>query len=84
MVFFVLGLMNSAVLTPLNRLWMRFGLFLHRIISPIILGLTYFTVISGTGMILRWLGKDPIEEGSINRRPATGLPAILRDRLVIQ
>jgi hypothetical protein len=60
MVFFVLGLMNSAVLTPLNRLWMRFGLFLHQIVSPIVLGLVFFTVILGMGRVLRWLGKDPM------------------------
>ncbi|MCI0536475.1 MAG: SxtJ family membrane protein [Verrucomicrobiales bacterium] len=60
MVFLVLGLINSPVLTPLNRLWMRFGLFLHKIVSPIILGLTYFTLIAGTGWILRRLGKDPM------------------------
>src|SRR5437899_1111758 len=58
--FLVLGLTQSPLLTPLNRLWMRFGSFLHRLISPVILGLVFALSVIPVGLILRWLGKDPM------------------------
>ena len=41
-IFLALGLINSKVLTPLNKLWFKFGLLLGRIISPIVMGLIFF------------------------------------------
>lgn len=58
--FLLLGLMQSPLLTPLNRLWMRFGLLLHRFISPVILGLVFAVSVIPVGLVLRWLGKDPM------------------------
>ena len=57
-VFLVLGLINSKVLTPLNRLWFKFGLLLGRIISPIVMGLIFFLVVTPIGLIMRIIGKD--------------------------
>ena len=57
-IFLILGIFNSKKLTPLNKLWMRFGLFLGSIISPIIMGIIYFAVVTPTGLIMRILGKD--------------------------
>ena len=59
-VFLILALLQSPVLTPLNRLWMRFGLFLHKIISPVILGIIYFLVITPIGWWMLRKGKDPM------------------------
>ena len=56
--FLVLGLLNSKFLTPLNKLWFRFGIFLGRIISPIIMGIIFFLVVTPTGLIMRVFGKD--------------------------
>jgi Na+/H+-dicarboxylate symporter len=55
------GLAALAVpekLAPLNRLWTRFGLALHKITSPIILGILFFLVITPMGVIMRALRKD--------------------------
>lgn len=56
--FLVAALAAPRVLAPLNRLWFRFGLLLHAIISPIIMGLLFYLVVMPTGMIMRLLGKD--------------------------
>ena len=56
--FLVLGLLNSKILTPLNKLWFKFGIFLGKIISPLIMGIIFFLVVTPTGLIMRILGKD--------------------------
>ncbi len=57
-IFFVLALMNSKILTPLNKVWMKFGLILGKIVSPLVMGLIFFFVVTPTGIIMRLLGKD--------------------------
>ena len=57
-IFFALGLINSNLLTPLNKLWFKFGLFLGKIISPLIMGFIFFVVVTPIGIIMRLLGKD--------------------------
>ena len=58
LIFLVLGLFNSKILTPLNKLWFKFGIFLGKIISPIIMGIIFFLVVTPIGLIMRFLGKD--------------------------
>ena len=60
LIFLILGLINSIILTPLNRLWFKFGIFLGKIVSPIILGIIFFLVVTPTGLLLRLFGKDVI------------------------
>ena len=57
-VFLILGLINSKLLTPLNLLWFKFGMILGAIISPIVMGIVFFIVVTPTGVILRIMGKD--------------------------
>ena len=57
-IFLILGLINSKILTPLNRLWFKFGLLLGRFISPIIMGIIFFLVVTPIGIIMRLLKKD--------------------------
>lgn len=57
-IFLILGLVNSKILTPLNKIWFKFGIFIGKIISPIIMGLVFFFVVTPTGLIMRALGKD--------------------------
>ena len=57
-IFFILGVINSKLLTPLNKLWFKFGILLGSIVSPIIMGIVYFTVVTPTGVLMRLLGKD--------------------------
>ena len=57
-IFLVLGLINSKILTPLNRLWFKFGLLLGKFISPLIMGIIFFIVVTPIGIIMRLLKKD--------------------------
>jgi len=56
--FLVLGLLNSKFLSPLNKIWFKFGLFLGKIISPIVMGLIFFLVVTPIGILMRILKKD--------------------------
>ena len=58
LVFLFLGLINSKILNPLNKLWFKLGMFLGKIISPILMGIIFFLVVTPTGLIMRILGKD--------------------------
>ena len=60
LIFLVLGLLNSKILAPLNKLWFKFGIFLGKIISPLIMGIIFFLVVTPIGLIMRILGKDVI------------------------
>ena len=57
-IFLALGLTKSNLLTPLNKLWFKFGLFLGKIISPLIMGLIFFFVVTPIGIIMRLFKKD--------------------------
>ena len=59
-IFLTLGLMNSKILTPLNKLWFKLGIFLGNFIAPIIMGIIFFFVVTPTGIIMKLLGKDLI------------------------
>ena len=58
LIFLVLGVFNSKFLTPLNKLWYKFGIFLGSIVSPVVMGLVFFIVVTPVGLIMRLLGKD--------------------------
>ena len=58
LIFIILGLLNSKILTPLNKLWFKFGIFLGKIVSPLIMGVIFFFVVTPIGLIMRMLGKD--------------------------
>ena len=58
LVFLLLGLLNSKILTPLNKLWFKFGIFLGKIISPFVMGIIFFLVVTPIGLIMRLLGND--------------------------
>ena len=57
-IFLLLGIINSKILTPLNKLWMRLGILLGAIVSPIVMGVVYFGVITPIGLIMKLFGKD--------------------------
>ncbi len=58
LIFLLLGLLNSKILSPLNKLWFKFGIFLGKIISPLIMGIIFFIVVTPIGLIMRLFGKD--------------------------
>ena len=57
-IFLTLGLINSKLLLPLNKIWFKFGIFLGNFIAPIVMGIIYFFVVTPTGLIMKMLGKD--------------------------
>ena len=57
-IFLLLGLINSKILTPLNKLWIKLGIFLGNFISPIVMALVFFLVVTPTGIIMRLSGKN--------------------------
>ena len=58
LIFLILGLFNSIILSPLNKIWFKFGLFLGKIVSPLIMGIIFFLVVTPIGFTMRLLGKD--------------------------
>ena len=56
--FLVLGIFNSKILSPLNKIWFKFGIFLGKIISPIVMGIIFFIVVTPIGLLMRLLKKD--------------------------
>ena len=58
--FLVLGLLNSKVLTPLNKTWFRFGIFLGNFIAPIVMAIVYFLVVTPIGILMKIVKKDLI------------------------
>ena len=53
-----IALAMPRLLRPLNMVWFRFGMLLHSVVSPLVLGLLFFVTIMPTGLIMRLLGKD--------------------------
>ena len=58
LVFLILGLINSKILTPLNKIWFKFGIFLGNFISPIVMGIVFYLVVTPISLIMRAIGKD--------------------------
>ena len=56
--FLFLGLINSKILTPLNKIWFKFGLLLGKMVSPLIMGIIFFLVVTPIAFIMRLIGKD--------------------------
>ena len=57
-IFFVLGLFNSKLLSPLNKIWFKFGMLLGTFISPVVMCIVFFLVVTPTGLIMKLFGKD--------------------------
>lgn len=57
-IFLILGLLNSKILAPLNKIWFKFGILMGKIVSPLIMGAIFFLVVTPIGVILRLMGKD--------------------------
>ena len=60
LIFLILGILNSKILTPFNKVWFRFGIFLGNFISPIVMGIVFFLVVTPTGLIMKLFRKDLI------------------------
>jgi len=57
-IFLILGLINSKLLSPLNKSWIKLGEILGMIIAPIVMALVYFVILTPISLIVRLFGKD--------------------------
>ena len=57
-IFLILGLLDSKILSPLNKIWFKFGILLGKIVSPLVMGLIFFVVVTPIGILMRIMNKD--------------------------
>ena len=57
-IFLILGLLNSKILTPLNKIWFKFGILLSSFVSPVVMGIVFFGIVTPTSLIMKILGKN--------------------------
>lgn len=77
-----------SILAPLNRIWLKIGLALHKVMTPLIMGLLFFVVVTPIGLIMRATGKDILrlkrspEEKSywIDRTPPGPAPETMKNQ----
>ena len=58
LIFLLLGILNSKLLTPLNKIWFKFGIALGAIVAPIVMGFIFFLVVTPIGIFMKIIGKD--------------------------
>ncbi|MDA8841677.1 SxtJ family membrane protein [Candidatus Pelagibacter bacterium] len=66
--FLILGLINSRILTPLNIVWYKFGILLGSVVSPIVMGIVFFTVVTPTSLLMKIFGKNLLGLKKNNKR----------------
>ena len=57
-VFLLLGILNSKILTPLNKIWFKFGILLGNVIAPIVMSIIFFLIVTPTSLLMKLFGKD--------------------------
>ena len=57
-IFLILGVLNSKILYPMNRVWIYFGYLLGKFITPVVLFILYFSIVLPTNLVLKIIGKD--------------------------
>ena len=86
--FLTAAWLRPAILNPLNRIWLKFGLLLHRIVNPVVMALLFFGTVLPTGLIARAMGKDLLrlkrqpdaESYWIVRQPPGPAPETMKDQ----
>lgn len=86
--FLAASIVRPAALHPLNLLWLKFGLLLSRVVSPIVMALLFFGTVLPTGIVMRMMGKDllrlkrqaAIDSYWIVRSPPGPEPQTMRDQ----
>ena len=58
LIFLILGIINSNILTPLNKVWFKFGILLGSFVSPIVMGVVFFFVVTPISLLMKLFGKD--------------------------
>ena len=62
--FTAAAILKPGLLQPLNRLWFRFGMLLHKIVNPLVMGFLFFLTVTPIALIFRLIGKDPLNRKS--------------------
>ena len=57
-IFLILGIIESKLLSPLNRLWFKFGIMLGGIVAPIVMAAIFFIIVTPIGIFMSIIGKD--------------------------
>ena len=68
LIFMILGLINSKLLTLLNKIWYKFGLFLGKLVSPFVMGLIFFLVVTPTSLLLKLFNKDILNKNKNKKK----------------
>ena len=66
--FLILGLLNSIILSPLNKAWFKLGIFLGNFISPVVMGLVFFAVVTPISVIMRVFGQNLLNLKKENKK----------------
>ena len=72
--FFLIAIFRPSMLKSLNFLWFRFGILLGRIISPIVMALVFVFAIIPTGIVIRLMGKDPLQRKFLKNKNSYWIP----------
>ena len=64
----ILGLLNSKILTPLNKVWYKFGILLGSVVSPIVMGIVFFAVVTPTSLLMKIFCKNLLGLKKNNKR----------------
>ena len=67
-IFLILGLLNSSILSPLNKIWFKFGILLGSFVSPIVMGVVFFAIVTPTSLIMKILGKNLLHLKKDNKK----------------
>ena len=67
-IFLILGMLDSKFLTPLNKIWFKFGILLGSIVSPIVMGVVFFAIVTPTSIIMKILGKNLLNLKKDNKK----------------
>jgi hypothetical protein len=66
--FLILGLLDSSILAPLNKIWFKFGILLGNFVSPIVMGVVFFAVVTPTSFLMKVIGKDLLNLKKNNKK----------------
>ena len=80
-IFLILGLLNSKILTPLNKIWFKFGILLSSFVSPVVMGIVFFGIVTPTSLIMKVLGKNLLNLKKGNKKTYWVERSVVKSRM---
>jgi len=68
LIFLILGLLNSIILSPLNKIWFKFGILLGSIASPVVMSIIFFGVVTPTAIVMKMFNKNLLSLKKNNKK----------------